>query len=103
MKDDTTNPNVRATLTDLLLRWLNVIGNKIFRADDCLARDQGWQIIPRKGGLSRSYRDPRFDLLLPCTACDGRGSNPRGATCSACYGAGRVVLDPAAIFGPGRG
>jgi hypothetical protein len=103
MKDHTTNPDVRATVTDLLLRALSAIGNKIFRADDRRARDQGWQIIPRRGGLSRVYRDPRFDRLLPCTACNGRGCNPRGTTCCACHGVGRIVLDPAAVSRPGRG
>ena len=103
MKDHTTNPDVRATVTDLLLRGLSAIGNRIFRADDCRARDQGWQIIPRHGGLSRSYRDPRFDRLLPCTACNGRGCHPRGATCSERHGAGRIALDPAAVSRPERG
>lgn len=103
MKDDTTNPNVRATVTDLLLRGLGAIGDKIFQAGDCRARKQGWQIIPRHGGLSRGYRDPRFDRLLTCTACNGRGCNPRGASCSACHGAGRIVLDSTAALRPGPG
>jgi len=102
MRDNTTNPDVRA-LTGLLQRGLSAIGNKIFRADDCRARDQRWQIIPRHGGLSRTYRDARFDNLIACTACNGRGCHPRGATCSTCHGTGRIVLDPATVFQPGRG
>jgi hypothetical protein len=103
MQDRTTNPDVRATLADLLLGVLSAISSKIFRADDCRARDRGWQVIPRHGGLSRSYRDPRFDHLVPCTACNGQGCYPRDTTCSACHGAGRIVLDPAAVSQPGRG
>jgi hypothetical protein len=97
MKDHTTDPVVRKTLRDLLQRGLSAIGSKIFRTDDCRARDRGWQIIPRRSGLSRRYRDPRFDCLISCTACTGRGCNPDGATCSDCHGTGRLVLDPVAV------
>jgi hypothetical protein len=103
MKDDTTNPVVRKTLRDLLLRGLSAIGSKIFQADDCRARDRGWQIIPRHSGLSRRYRDPRFDYLNSCTACNGHGCNSGGVTCSGCNGTGRIALGPAAISRPGRG
>ena len=103
MEDATTNPVVRKTLSDQLRRGLEAIGSKIFRADDRRARDRGWQIIPRHGGLSRRYRDPRFDYLIACTACDGRGCHPSGDTCSACRGAGRIVLDAADVSQPGRG
>lgn len=103
MKDPTTNPVIRKTPRDLLLRGLSAIGSKIFRADDCRAHDHGWQITPRHGGLSRSYRDPRFDYLVACTACNGHGSNPSGVTCSGCNGTGRIVLDPADVSRPGRG
>lgn len=96
MKDHTTNPGVRKTLGDLLLRELAAVGSKIFRADDRRARDRGWQIIPRHSGLSRNYRDPRFDYLITCGACNGRGCHPRGASCSGCQGTGRIVLAPPA-------
>jgi hypothetical protein len=103
MKDHTINPYVRATVTDLLLHALGAIGDKIFQADDRWARDHGWRIVPRRGGLSRSYRDPRFDRLVACATCNGRGCNPQDATCSACHGAGCIALDPAAVSPPGRG
>jgi hypothetical protein len=61
MLEHTTNPNVRKTHSDLLVRVLSAIGGTIFRAPDSRAREHGWQIIPRHGGLSRTYRDPRFD------------------------------------------
>jgi hypothetical protein len=91
------------TLRDLLLRGISVIGGKIFLADDCRARKQGWQIIPRHGGFSRTYRDPRFDLLAACTKCNGRGQNPHGITCPDCHGIGRVFLAPDIISEPGQG
>jgi hypothetical protein len=103
MSDHTTNPNLCKTPRDLLLRALGAIGSKIFRADDCRARDRGWQIIPRHGGLSRAYRDPRFDYLIPCPACNGRGHNPDGATCSGCHGSSRLVLNSADATQPRRG
>lgn len=102
MKDHTTNPNVRATITELLLRGLRAIGDKIFQADDCRANEQDWQIIRRHGGLSRGYRDLRFDRLLTCKACNGRGCDLAEVTCPICDGAGRIVLDPAEASEPGR-
>ena len=103
MLDHTTNPDLRKTPRGLLLCVLGAISKKIFRADDSCARDQGWQIIPRHGGLSRTYRDPRFDHLVACTACNGHGCYPSGVTCSGCNGTGRIVLDPADVSRPGRG
>jgi hypothetical protein len=103
MKDHTTNTGVRKTLRDLLLCALSAIGGKTFREEDRWARDHGWQTIPRHGGLSRTYRDPRFDYLTACTACSGRGCDPRGVVCSDCDGTGRVILNPAAVSRPGRG
>jgi hypothetical protein len=103
MLDHTTNPNVRKTRRDLLLRMLSTIGSKIFRTDDCHAHDRGWQIIPRRGGLSRTYRDPRFDYLVSCPACDGRGHDRDRIACSDCHGSGRTVLDRADSTQPRQG
>ncbi len=103
MKDHTTNPSDRKTPGDLLLRVVSVIGSKIFEKNDRRARDRGWQIIQHHSGLSRSYRDPRFDYLIACTACNGRGSNPRGIACSDCDGTGRIILNTTAVCQPGRG
>lgn len=99
MKDHTTNPVVCKILNHLLARRLNALGRKVFLADDRRARDRGWQITSRHGGLSRSYRDPRFDFLAPCPTCNGRGANACGVTCSDCNGTGRVVLGSAATSG----
>jgi hypothetical protein len=101
MKDHTTNPVVRKTHRDLLLRRLSAIGSRIFRENDGRARNQGWQIIPRYGGLSRTCRDPRFDHLIACAVCNGNGCNAYGGTCSDCQGTGRITLEPAAVFPAG--
>jgi len=103
MKDHTTNPDNRKTLRDLLLRALSAIGSKIFEEDDRRARDRGWEILPRHSGLSRNYRDPRFDYLTACAACNGRGRQPDGTACSDCDRTGRIVLNPTAVSQPGRG
>jgi hypothetical protein len=103
MNDATTNPVFRKILNHLLARRLNAFGSKIFQADDRRARDRGWQITSRHGGLSRRYRDPRFDFLASCTTCNGRGCNARGVTCSDCDGTGRIVLASAATSRPERG
>lgn len=42
---------------------LRQAGNKLFLRDDAFARAHGWQIQARHGGLSRTYRDPRFAQL----------------------------------------
>lgn len=102
MKDHTTNPDDRKTLRNLLLHALNAVGTKIFEEDDRRARDQGWQVVPRHGGLNRNYRDPRFDYLLACKACNGRGRNTCDTACSDCDATGRVVLSPA-VAQTGRG
>lgn len=102
MLDHTTNPNLRKTLRDLLLRVLSAIGNMIFRADDHRARERSWQVLPRHGGLSRAYRDPRFDYLIRCAACSSRGRDLTGLTCPTCDGAGRISLNPAEASEPQR-
>ena len=76
------------------VRWLSkvieAVGNRVFRADDQWAIEHNLQITPRHGGLSRSYRDPRFDTLHACPRCSGSGGNP-GEPCAACAGTGRVT------------
>ena len=102
MLDHTTNPILRKTPRSLLFRALSVLGSKIFRTDDHRARERGWEIISRHGGLSRTYRDPRFDRIIPCSACNGRGYNPDRITCPDCCGSGRLVLDRAKTTRSGR-
>jgi hypothetical protein len=84
MLDHTTNPNVRKTPLDLVIRLLRTLGGKIFQADDRYARDRGWQITSSRSGLSRTYRDPRFDSLTIVLkrapgAQQAKGEQERGA------------------------
>ena len=103
MQDHTTNPVVRKTLCNLLIRSLNLVGGKVFQADDRRARDRGWQTNSRHGGLSRTYRDLRFDYLIPCPTCNGRGRDLGRLTCPACGGAGRIVMNPTEVPEPEQG
>ena len=43
---------------------LHAIGDRLHRDNDQWARQHGWQVTARHGGMSRSYRDPRFDQLM---------------------------------------
>jgi hypothetical protein len=76
---------------------LSEIAQKFFAVPDADARRHGWQVTVKNGGFARRYRDTRFDYLVRCTACNGRGRNPRGTTCSACNGTGRKALDQATV------
>ena len=77
------------TIYSFLLRLksrLFAIAQQVFAVSDARARRHGWQVTVTRGGFGRRYRDPRFDFLMPCPACSGRGCNPHGTTCSACHG-----------------
>jgi hypothetical protein len=69
------------------------IWDRLFAADDARAHRHGWQITAQRGGLGRSYRDPRFDLLVTCTECRGTGVDPDDRPCRVCPGTGRRALD----------
>jgi len=103
MKEHTTKLVNRKTPRDLLLCALRAIGSKIFDADDRRARDLGWQITSGRHGLGRSYRDPRFNYFIACTACGGHGCNPSGVICSECSGTGRIALNATDASWPGGG
>jgi hypothetical protein len=74
-----------------LRRLIEAAGDRLFRTDDRTAIKNNWQITKRHGGLSRSYRDPRFDMLRACMRCDGSGGTRR-EPCGPCGGTGRVTL-----------
>jgi hypothetical protein len=78
-----------------LLAWLAGLlrsaGDQLFSADDARAIARGWQIAPGKRGLSRTYRDPRFDALASCDQCHGSGG-AADQSCARCSGTGRVTL-----------
>ncbi len=59
-------------VTRLLADQLRHAAQWLFRDEDGLARAHGWQIQARHGGMSRDYRDPRFDYLIRYP--DGEGA-----------------------------
>lgn len=106
MSDRTTHSDhckIYSFFLSRLKSRLSAITQQVFAVPDTHARRHGWQVTVTRGGFGRRYRDPRFDYLAPCAACNGRGCNPHGTTCSACHGTGRIVLDPAAVSQPRRG
>ena len=74
-----------------LRRLIETAGDRLFRTDDQTAIKNNWQITKRHGGLSRRYRDPRFNTLLACSRCSGSGGYP-DEPCATCGGTGRVRL-----------
>ena len=95
----TSENKVRNRLVHWLLNRLEETGNRLFAADDATAREHGWQIIPRHHGLSRQYRDPRFDTLISCPRCRGSGGTDE-QPCPACQATGRLTK---AVTCPGAG
>lgn len=56
---------VGPTTAQILLGWLAVLpgrlGDRLFTLNDDEAGWRDWQVIKTRGGLARTYRDPRFD------------------------------------------
>lgn len=44
-----------------LRRCIDRLSLMVYAAPDAKAREQGWVVKQGWGGLSREYRDPRFD------------------------------------------
>lgn len=87
---------VRRAVTALVerLSWrVATVGARLYAVGDRTAIQHGWTITRRRGGLARTYRDPRFDTLLACPRCDGEGSIDDEA-CTPCSGTGRVTRGP---------
>jgi hypothetical protein len=78
-----------------LMSWLadkvRSAGDRIFLADDARAIASGWHIAKGRLGLSRTYRDPRFDALAACDQCHGMGQ-AEDQPCARCSGTGRITL-----------
>ena len=68
---------------------LRAAGDRLFAEEDRKAREHGWEVTCRHGGLSRRYRDPRFDTLTSCPWCHGSGQAGEHQ-CPACRGTGRL-------------
>lgn len=81
-----------ARATGRLARVIRAFSDQLFQADDVRARQYGWQITTRRAGLTRTYRDPRFDRLQGCPACRGTGTSPDDRACDRCAGTGRITV-----------
>jgi hypothetical protein len=75
-----------------LRRQIRVKGDRLYKRDDALAQRNGWTIEVRRGGLARTYRDPRFDRLARCPDCGGTGRDALDLRCGRCAGGGRITL-----------
>jgi len=66
-------------LKDVLKDSSRRAGERLFMSADEEAYWRGWQIAQLRGGLSRVYRDPRFDTLRArFEQADGDGPAPLG-------------------------
>jgi hypothetical protein len=84
----------RASILTRIFIVTNRLGAVLFARSDARGRACGWEVSRSRSGLSRSYRDPRFDRLQRCPRCAGSGTNPTGGECARCSGTGRLVHDP---------
>jgi hypothetical protein len=82
---------------------IRAAGDRLFQAGDARARQSGWQITARHGGLARTYRDPRFDRFRSCPACRGTGTGPAEKPCDDCRGIGRITISQPTPADRGRG
>lgn len=79
------------------VQLLDMIDQVAFRHIDLDATARGWQ-VHRNRRFSRTYRDPRWDLVSQCPSCEGSGSSGARA-CERCGGAGRIRQEPAPSVG----
>lgn len=78
MRESTPRSSVLTRLWEAI-EWF---GRTVFAGSDSRARRRGWEVV-ESGRLNRSYRDPRFARLVPCSWCEGTG-------CGYCGGTGRI-------------
>ena len=83
----------RDRATGRLALLIRGFGSWLFQAEDARARQHGWQIAVNRGGLGRTYRDPRFDTLTACPQCRGGGIGTQDTPCAPCLGTGRVSTE----------
>jgi hypothetical protein len=82
--------SVRTRVVLRVQEWTCRLGAVLYAAPDARAARNGWTVVPRCGGLTRTYRDPRFDQFRRCHRCDGTGLSSRGS-CFRCGGTGRLT------------
>jgi hypothetical protein len=63
-------PRGRLHGSGALAARIRTAADRLFAADDALAQQHGWQVEVGRVGLSRKYRDPRFDGLARKPAAD---------------------------------
>ena len=90
-----------ARATGRLALLIRAAGDRLFQAEDERARQYGWQIMARRGGLARTYRDPRFDRFRSCPVCRGTGTGPTERHCDRCGGTGRITIPQPALVDEG--
>ena len=97
-----TSPASENKARTRLVSWLAALaelaGTRLFARDDLTARQYGWQVTKRHGGLGRQYRDLRFGALSACPRCGGRGTIGSKA-CPACRRSGWLAAGPASPAG----
>jgi hypothetical protein len=86
----TTKRKIHDRLAARLAATIRELGDRLYAQGDARAIEQGWQITVHRGGLARSYRDPRFDLFITCPCCAGSGV-ARELPCNRCSGSGRTT------------
>jgi hypothetical protein len=86
-----------ARVTGRLVRLVRAVGDRLFQAEDVRASQYGWQITARRGGLARTYRDPRFDSFRNCPDCCGTGTGSAEKPCDRCDGTGRITVSQAPL------
>lgn len=92
-----------ARVTGRLALLIGTGGDRLFQAEDAHARRYGWHITARRGGLARTYRDPRFDRLRSCPICRGTGTDLVDQACERCGGTGRITVVRQPLPDRGRG
>jgi len=68
-----------ASLSGWLASLPHSAGARLFAMNDAEAGWSGWTVTELRGGLARSYRDPRFDLLRPLRELDPQAPDPPAA------------------------
>ena len=83
--------NTAARLTDWIARCLALVGDLVFASKDQEAAWHAWDVERRYAGLSRIYRDPRFDALVSCPRCHSISTVADGTVCQQCSATDRLV------------
>lgn len=89
-KDHNQKRGVLEGLFGNFLRWLE---KRLFHTDDDKAKARGWEVRAMRSGLGRVYRDPRWNSVFDCLACQGSGTAVDDSDgCAECRGTGVVRL-----------